>query len=93
MRRRALETTWQVRADAGCVGGSRVAPPAGAGLHSVARDPPVPATALCAAGLACDVSNPASVDAMMAAAMEQLGGRVDIVINNAGYSGSFQVGR
>ncbi len=42
--------------------------------------------------MACDVSNPASVDAMMAAAMEQLGGRVDIVINNAGYSGSFQVG-
>jgi NAD(P)-dependent dehydrogenase (short-subunit alcohol dehydrogenase family) len=29
---------------------------------------------------------------MMAAAAEYLGGRLDIVINNAGYSGSFQVG-
>ncbi|KAL4419490.1 hypothetical protein ABPG77_002276 [Micractinium sp. CCAP 211/92] len=40
-------------------------------------------------GVACDVSDPASVDALMAAAQEKLGG-IDVLVNNAGYSGSFK---
>lgn len=40
-------------------------------------------------GLDCDVSCPASVDRLVARAQAQLGG-IDVVVNNAGYSGSFQ---
>lgn len=36
------------------------------------------------------MSNPAAVEALMEAAQQLLGG-TDVVINNAGYSGSFQV--
>jgi NAD(P)-dependent dehydrogenase (short-subunit alcohol dehydrogenase family) len=39
----------------------------------------------------CDVSNPDSVEGLMDAASELVGGPIDVVINNAGYSGSFQV--
>lgn len=42
------------------------------------------------AGTPCDVSCPASVEALAAAAQEHLG-TVDVWISNAGYSGSFQV--
>lgn len=37
-----------------------------------------------------DVSSPASVARLASAAPSQLGGPVDVWINNAGYSGSFQ---
>ena len=37
------------------------------------------------------MSCPASVDRLVARAQAQLGG-IDVVVNNAGYSGSFQVG-
>ncbi|KAI3437866.1 hypothetical protein D9Q98_000312 [Chlorella vulgaris] len=41
-------------------------------------------------GMECDVSNPDSVEGLMDAASELVGGPIDVVINNAGYSGSFQ---
>ena len=41
-------------------------------------------------GTECDVSSPASVARLVASAKAKLG-RVDVWINNAGYSGSFQV--
>lgn len=44
-----------------------------------------------AAGVACDVGDAASVDALVAAASSLLGGGIDCWVNNAGYSGSFQV--
>ncbi|KAL4451823.1 hypothetical protein ABPG75_007485 [Micractinium tetrahymenae] len=40
-------------------------------------------------GVACDVGDAASVEALMAAAQEKLGG-IDVLVNNAGYSGSFK---
>lgn len=40
----------------------------------------------------CDVSNAASVDALLGQALEQLGGLPDVILNNAGYSGSYKVG-
>lgn len=43
-------------------------------------------------GLACDVGDAGSVEALAGAAMHQLGG-VDVWINNAGTSGGFQVRR
>lgn len=43
-------------------------------------------------GVVCDVSEPESVAGVDSAARRLLGGRVDAWINNAGYSGSFQVG-
>ena len=42
------------------------------------------------AGIECDVSSPASVQRLMSAAASQMGS-VDVWINNAGNSGSFQV--
>ena len=42
------------------------------------------------AGTDVDVSSPASVARLASAAPSQLGGPVDVWINNAGYSGSFQ---
>lgn len=42
------------------------------------------------AGATCDVSDAASVDALVAEASALLGGRIDVWINNAGASGSFQ---
>ncbi len=42
------------------------------------------------AGIECDVSSPASVQRLMSAATSQMGS-VDVWINNAGNSGSFQV--
>ena len=41
-------------------------------------------------GTDCDVSNPASVARLVTYAQAKLG-RIDVWINNAGYSGSFQV--
>ena len=41
-------------------------------------------------GTDCDVSQPASVARLVTYAQAKLG-RVDVWINNAGYSGSFQV--
>lgn len=41
-------------------------------------------------GTECDVSSPASVARLAAHAQDKLG-RIDVWINNAGYSGSFQV--
>lgn len=41
-------------------------------------------------GIDCDVSNPASVARLASYAKSKLG-RIDVWINNAGYSGSFQV--
>ena len=41
-------------------------------------------------GTDCDVSNSASVSRLAAYAKSRLG-RIDVWINNAGYSGSFQV--
>ncbi|PSC70796.1 chlorophyll b reductase [Micractinium conductrix] len=41
-------------------------------------------------GLMCDVSNAASVDALLGQALEQLGGLPDVILNNAGYSGSYK---
>lgn len=41
-------------------------------------------------GTDCDVSNPASVVRLVSHAQAKLG-RIDVWINNAGYSGSFQV--
>jgi NAD(P)-dependent dehydrogenase (short-subunit alcohol dehydrogenase family) len=52
---------------------------------------PAASCSLPGAGLDCDVSCPASVDRLVARAQAQLGG-IDVVVNNAGYSGSFQVG-
>ena len=43
------------------------------------------------AGIECDVSSPASVQRLMSAAGSQMGS-VDVWINNAGNSGTFQVG-
>lgn len=43
-------------------------------------------------GTDCDVSSPASVARLMSYAQAKFG-RIDVWINNAGYSGSFQVGR
>lgn len=43
------------------------------------------------AGIECDVSSPASVQRLMSAADSQMGS-VDVWINNAGNSGTFQVG-
>lgn len=51
---------------------------------------PVTPPGLACTGVECDVSNPAAVEALMEAAQQLLGG-TDVVINNAGYSGSFQV--
>jgi len=42
------------------------------------------------AGIECDVSSPASVQRLMSAAASQMGS-VDVWINNAGNSGTFQV--
>jgi len=41
-------------------------------------------------GVACDVSSPGSV-ARLGSVAGRILGRVDVWINNAGYSGSFQV--
>lgn len=41
-------------------------------------------------GTECDVSSPASVSRLVSFAQAKLG-RIDVWINNAGYSGSFQV--
>jgi len=43
------------------------------------------------AGVEVDVSSPASIARLASMANDHLGG-VDVWINNAGYSGSFQVG-
>ena len=43
------------------------------------------------AGVACDVSEPASVEQLVGEAAAALGGGIDVWVNNAGYSGSFQV--
>jgi NAD(P)-dependent dehydrogenase (short-subunit alcohol dehydrogenase family) len=53
--------------------------------------PDSPCCLLPRAGLDCDVSCPASVDRLVARAQAHLGA-IDVVVNNAGYSGSFQVG-
>lgn len=50
----------------------------------------LPAESDAAVGVACDVCSPASIEALKDTAREQLG-QVDCWINNAGYSGSFQV--
>lgn len=41
-------------------------------------------------GAACDVGDAASVSGLVARAQERLG-TIDVWVNNAGYSGSFQV--
>ncbi|PRW56950.1 putative chlorophyll(ide) b reductase chloroplastic isoform A [Chlorella sorokiniana] len=41
-------------------------------------------------GVACDVSDPASVERLVGEAAAVLGGGIDVWVNNAGYSGSFQ---
>jgi NAD(P)-dependent dehydrogenase (short-subunit alcohol dehydrogenase family) len=43
------------------------------------------------AGVACNVSDPTAVEHLVRTATAVMGG-MDVVINNAGYSGSFQVG-
>ena len=42
-------------------------------------------------GVNCDVSSPASVQRLADAAASQMG-RIDVWVNNAGYSGTYQVG-
>ena len=42
-------------------------------------------------GLCCDVTSPGSVARLASVATGLLGGKIDVWINNAGYSGSFQV--
>ena len=42
-------------------------------------------------GLCCDVTSPGSVARLASNATGLLGGKIDVWINNAGYSGSFQV--
>ena len=44
-----------------------------------------------AQGLCCEVTSPGSVARLASVATGLLGGRIDVWINNAGYSGSFQV--
>ncbi len=45
----------------------------------------------CVQGLCCDVTSPGSVARLASVATGLLGGKIDVWINNAGYSGSFQV--
>ena len=41
-------------------------------------------------GVDCEVASPASVQRLVDAALSQMGS-IDVWVNNAGYSGSFQV--
>ncbi len=42
------------------------------------------------AGIDCEVSSPASVERLADAAQSQMG-KIDVWVNNAGYSGTFKV--